>query len=147
MRARNEKRPGDARSRVAISPQQVRDLAAKMYTNAGIAAALGISHDTLERRMKEREYQEAFNAGRGDVSNKVCNWQLEAGSKLNPTVLIWLGKQLLGQKDIVEQHVTGADGGPLELRVIYRSPAPVIDVTPEPRQITNGHPSNVYSKD
>jgi hypothetical protein len=34
----------------------------------------------------------------------------------NPTMLIWLGKQFLGQTD--KTAVTGADGGPLQVSVL-----------------------------
>jgi hypothetical protein len=39
----------------------------------------------------------------------------EAG---NPALLIWLGKQLLGQRDTVDTQITGADGAPLKIEIV-----------------------------
>ena len=39
---------------------------------------------------------------------------LEAG---NATMGVWLGKQLLGQRDIVTNEHTGSSGGPIQLAV------------------------------
>ena len=131
-----------ARPSLDISPAQIRKLAAGMHTHAGIAARLGISHDTLQRRLENPEFKAAYEEGRELACAEVRDLQMEAARKLNPTVLIWLGKQYLGQKDTVETQLTGADGGPLELRVIYREPRTIsIDVEPPPRQIASpsGH--------
>jgi hypothetical protein len=37
-------------------------------------------------------------------------------------MLIWLGKQMLGQRD--RSEVTGADGNPIVTEVVYRWSAP-----------------------
>lgn len=138
---RTDRKKGFTQGRIEILPERVAELAKRLYTVNQIASHLGVSHDTLQRRLKEPEFAGILECNQATATTEIIDLQMAAARKLNPALLIWLGKQYLGQKDVVEQHVTGADGGPLELRVIYRSPAPVIDVTPEPRQITNGHPS------
>jgi hypothetical protein len=39
--------------------------------------------------------------------------QYTAANNGNPTMMIWLGKQYLGQKDKTESEITGKDGAPL----------------------------------
>lgn len=87
-------------------------------TGEEIASVLGISYDTLERackREKEKgcaEYIAEKKQG-GKASLRRRQWQ--AAQDGNPTMLIWLGKQYLGQRDSFED-----DG---------QSPAPPLNVT------------------
>ena len=121
---------------------RVRELAALLHTHQEIAANLGISLATLDRRLKEPEYQAAFQEGRATGCAKIRARQFELAMDGYAAMLIWLGKNYLGQRDTIETQITSADGAPLELRVIYREPAPItIDVEPERRQISapNGH--------
>lgn len=60
-----------------------------------IAAICGCSVDTLERR-----YAEVIKVGRAQLRRDVRAAQVEvAVQQKNPQMLVWLGKQLLGQKD------------------------------------------------
>lgn len=59
-----------------------------------IAAYVGCSVDTLDRR-----YAELMAKGRDKGRTKLRRFQWEAASKGNVVMLIWLGKQYLGQKD------------------------------------------------
>lgn len=75
-------------------------------TEAEIANVMGCSVDTLERRIKEyfgitfAEYFDQKAAkGRASLRRK----QFAAALRGNTTMLIWLGKQVLGQRDKVEQ--------------------------------------------
>jgi hypothetical protein len=121
-----------------ISVARVRQLAAGLYTQAGVAARLGVSVDTLQRRLKEPEFREAFEQGREAGCNELRDLQMEQARAGNTQMLIHLGKHYLGQKDTVETQLAGGDGGPLELHVVYRSPRawPIdADVEPPARQI------------
>ncbi len=91
------------------------------------AGVLGISIETLNVRIKERAADEDNGDGgfldlykrlspAGKASLRRLQWQ--AAERLNPTMLIWLGKQLLKQTDKVEH--TGADGGPIQYEAIER---------------------------
>ena len=40
--------------------------------------------------------------------------QFKAALAGNATMLIWMGKQLLGQRDKLDHEVTGKDGGPIQ---------------------------------
>jgi CO/xanthine dehydrogenase Mo-binding subunit len=74
-------------------------------TRDEISDILGMSDDTLNRRIAERG-EENFAAlykkhsGEGKASLRRMQWK--AAEKGNPAILIWLGKQMLGQRDNVE---------------------------------------------
>lgn len=84
-----------ARPKKDIDQKQVEQLAAINCSYAEMAAVLGCSEDTLERR-----FAGVIKAGRGkgNVSLKRRQWRaaMEDG---NITMMIWLGKQNLGQRD------------------------------------------------
>jgi hypothetical protein len=81
-----------------------------------IACLVGVHRDTLHEHMKEDpELNAAIQKGRdmGRVTLRRFQWKrAEDGSD---TMLIWLGKQLLGQRDNVTLAHAGADGtGPVQ---------------------------------
>jgi hypothetical protein len=110
------------RPRLDVSPAQVRELAAGMHTQAGIAARLGISHDTLQRRLESPELKAAYEEGRELCCAEVRDLQMEAARAGNVTMLIWLGKQLLGQRDSIDQTIGSAGGSALKIEIVCVSP-------------------------
>ena len=70
-----------------------------------IASAMDCSVDTLERRCAD-----IIKKGKDKGKASLRRLQWEGAQKGNPTMLIWLGKQLLGQTDKVEQNVTAYVG-------------------------------------
>lgn len=91
-----------ARPRLVIDPDQVQKLAAIDCSVAEIGAVLGCSADTLQRR-----YAAAIEKGRQEGCASLKRKQFELAMAGNATMLIWLGKQRLGQKD--RQDMTSAD--------------------------------------
>lgn len=94
-----------ARPRIELTDKdwvQIEKMCAIFCTGEEIAAILGISYDTLERRVKERfdmscaEYIKEKSAI-GKMSLR--RMQYKAAEKGNNAMLIWLGKQYLGQTD------------------------------------------------
>lgn len=77
-----------------IDPKQIEKLASILCTTSEIAAVLGCSQDTLERR-----FSAVLDRGReqGRASLRRQQYKLAMGG--NATMCIWLGKQWLGQKD------------------------------------------------
>ena len=79
------------------------------------AAVFEFSVATLERRVEEMtghkfaDYSKAKKAV-GKMSLRRAQY-VTATQQKNPTMLIWLGKNLLDQKD--RQELTGKDGAPL----------------------------------
>lgn len=80
------------------------------------AALLGVSSDTLDRRFKEvgvngfAEYYKN-NCGAGKASLRRMQWKTAQSG--NATMQIWLGKQMLNQRD--KHEITGGEGGPLRV--------------------------------
>jgi hypothetical protein len=102
------------RPRKVIDWQAFDKLAALNCTCAEIAGFFECSPDTIERAVK-REHGctfAAFLAQRatgGRIALRRAQFQLAMSG--NATMLIWLGKQWLAQRD--KHEVTGADGGPI----------------------------------
>jgi hypothetical protein len=75
-----------------------------------------ISYDSLDRRTHEEhgmsfaEYVTVKRAVLGKTRLRHMQW--EAAEKGNVAMMIWLGKQHLGQAE--KQEVTGKDGGPIK---------------------------------
>lgn len=93
------------------------DNACKIHcTGEEIASLLGVSYDTLERRVKEAhgircaDYIQQKTAA-SKASLRRMQWQAAQGG--NPTMLIWLGKQYLGQAE--KQEMSGPDGGAIQV--------------------------------
>lgn len=82
------------RPQIAIDAKQVHDLASVGCKVNEIAILLGCSTDTLNRR-----FAAELTKGKESLKVSLRRWQLEAARKGNAALLIWLGKQMLGQSD------------------------------------------------
>lgn len=75
--------------------EQVRKMSERGCTNEDMALYIGCSHDTLTRR-----FASVIKKGRASLRNALRESQIKVAIKQNnPTMLIWLGKQLLGQSN------------------------------------------------
>jgi|TARA_Y100000310_G_scaffold344828_1_gene459826 hypothetical protein len=85
-----------------IEGEEVRKLASYGCTNREIADFYGCSSSLLEK-----SYSEFLRKGRSQVKIRLRRLQFRAcEEKLSPAMLIFLGKQLLGQRDVIETHIT-----------------------------------------
>ena len=81
----------------------VRKLASIQCTDEEIAAGLGCSQDTLARgRKRDQELDAAIIDGRANGRMSLRRAQYQKALDGNPTMLIWLGKQILGQRERVD---------------------------------------------
>ena len=71
---------------------------------------------------------QAIENGRANGRQTLRRLQWQAANEGNSTMLVWLGKQLLGQRDKTE--LTGADGGPMQMQTVSLD---VNDLSPEQR--------------
>jgi hypothetical protein len=100
-----------ARPQKLIDPRQVEELARIGCTEEDMAAVLGVSVDTLQRRKRARaEFRGAIEKGRASLRNSLRRLQVKKALEGNTTMLIWLGKQYLGQRDRQETELTGRGG-------------------------------------
>lgn len=90
-----------ARPRKKIDPDQVAKLAQIQCTMVEIAAVLQCSVDTLERR-----FAETIKRSREQGHASLKRAQYKAAIDGNVTMLIWLGKQLLGQNDVIHTELS-----------------------------------------
>lgn len=112
---------------------QIAELASIFCTVEEAAGVLGVHRATLYSFFERHETARlAWELGQGDgkASLRRKQWLL---ASTNATMAIFLGKQMLGQKDQVAHEVTGKDGGPVEIkgidvRVTY------VDGGPDPDQ-------------
>ncbi len=78
----------------------VRNLASIQCTDEEIAAGIGCSQDTLARgRKRDQELDAAIIEGRANGRMSLRRAQYQKALDGNPTMLIWLGKQVLGQRE------------------------------------------------
>ena len=89
-----------ARPPLDIDEEQVAKLAAINCSYEEMAAVLGCNPSTLTRR-----FAQAIEKGRSHGRMSLKRKQYEVAMGGNVTMLIWLGKQLLGQTDKVEQKI------------------------------------------
>lgn len=82
------------RDKVVVSPKEVKDLAAIGCTNRDIANWFGINEDTLSYNFKSDLIK-----GREELKVSLRRAQLKLALGGNAIMLIWLGKNLLGQSD------------------------------------------------
>lgn len=95
------------RPRFKIDYVSVEKLASMMCTVEEIANFLGCSRRTLE---KNAEFHRAFKKGQdvGKMSIRRAQFRKATDEKHpDTTMLIWLGKVYLGQKDTLVQEVSG----------------------------------------
>jgi hypothetical protein len=138
QKCRSQKVAGQVQGRIEISPETVQELAARFYNVGQVAAALGVSRDTLERRLKEPEFQICFERGRGLGEAEIIDLQMKAARAGDVRMLIHLGRVYLGQKDTCQTQLTGPDGGPPKIeivRVVFREPRAI----PADAEPSNGH--------
>jgi hypothetical protein len=107
-------RSGAGRKNIFIDLEQLEKLCSLHCTDPDIAAYFGCTVRTIENRRKEQEFAEVMERGRakGRISVRRAQMKLLEGG--NATMGVWLGKQLLGQRDVTPIEVSGKDGSELK---------------------------------
>ena len=91
------------RPKKEIDYATVEKLANIQCTQTEIASFLGISVRTLQR---DEEFLKIYQKGQENGKMSLRRIQYKLAEK-NTTMAIWLGKQYLGQKDVIEASTTG----------------------------------------
>jgi len=110
-------RQGAGRKPVKIDLEQLERLCALQCTDAEIAAWFHLSVRTIEIRRKQPKFAEAMERGRGKGRISVRRHQMKLLEAGNATMAVWLGKQLLGQRDVITAEHIGSGGGPIQVAV------------------------------
>jgi hypothetical protein len=102
----SEKPNKGGRPKLEIDGDLVEKLAGIGCPNKEIAAIVGCSVDTLDRN-----FAEVIAKGRENGKTRLRKKQIEVALAGNVTMLIFLGKNMLGQSD--KQEISGPDGTPV----------------------------------
>ena len=100
------------RKKVPIDYEKAEKLAQILCTQSEIASVLGVSLPVLDH---DPEFQRIHKKGLETGRASLRRMQYASASAGNPTMLIWLGKQHLGQRDRQDVAMTGKNGGPMEV--------------------------------
>lgn len=110
-----------ARPKKVIDYELVEKLSHIHCTQEEIAEILDISTRTLQKDTEFlRIYKRGINMGKMSLRRK----QFEAANRGNTTMLIWLGKQFLGQKDDAEMNQIRKDELALKQKELEMKNAP-----------------------
>jgi len=101
------KRGTGGRPRVEFDLTQIEGLGSIMATHEEIASVMGCSVSTVQDRMKgDEDFSMAYKKGQAGGKLSLRRAQQQAVGRGNITMMIWLGKQWLGQKDQVTVDAT-----------------------------------------
>ena len=106
-------RPGAGRKPIQIDLVELEKLCALQCTDEEIAHWMGVSTRTIENRRKQPKFAAVMKRGRAKGRISVRRSQMKLVEAGNSTMGIWLGKQLLGQRDVVTNELIGPGGGPI----------------------------------
>ncbi len=115
-------KPGPPKADIDLAV--VEQLASIGCTLDEIAAVVGLSKRTLIRREKDAHFLEAIERGRAKGRASLRREQWKAAQSGNITALIWLGKQLLGQRSFEREDKTAelATAPPLVIQTYSDDP-------------------------
>jgi hypothetical protein len=90
---------------VHIDLEQLEKLGRFQCTYDELAAWFHCDRRTIIRRMKQQDAKDAFERGKAQGRISLRQAQFSAALAGNSTMLIWMGKQLLDQKDtVITEH-------------------------------------------
>ena len=108
------RRPGAGRKPLEIDVEQLEKLASLQCTDRELAAFFRCTTRTIEKRRKEPAFKDALERGKAMGQISVRRGQMKLLEGGNATIAIWLGKQLLGQRDVTPVELTGSNGSELK---------------------------------
>lgn len=113
------------RPKKVIDLEAVCELASEGNTQEEIARALGFARTTFANR---DDVTEAYYKGMAEMKLSLRHWQMNAAKSGNVQMLIWLGKQYLGQSDTPAPTEEDNDNGVKPLVDMLMKPAPDRDI-------------------
>jgi hypothetical protein len=105
---------------------ELEKLCAIYCTHEEIAAWFNVSPPTIHRRCadgrtkyehgKERlTFKAIMERGYAKGRISLRRKQMQLAENGNATMLVWLGKMILGQHEVVEERISGPGGGPVQI--------------------------------
>lgn len=118
----DQEKHGRGRPPIEIDLAELESLSECGCTNREIAAHFGCSERLIELRRRDPEFRAAMERGAAHANISLRQKQLKVALAGDRTMLIWLGKQRLGQSDKVNtEHSVAEDTGPLKINVNFVS--------------------------
>lgn len=117
------------RKKVKIDYDTVKNLAKICCTQEEIASVMGCSVKTLQRR---RQFNKAYQDGLNDARASLRRLQWRSAANGNITMQIFLGKNLLGQRDKFPEDERAEDKE--KVTIINDLPQEPPNETPEPQE-------------
>ena len=108
-------RKNAGRKPVEIDLVELEKLCSLQCTDEEIAYFFGVTPRTIENRRRQRKFDDVMKRGRAKGRISVRRSQMKLLEAGNSTMGVWLGKQLLGQRDVVTNELTGSGGGPIAI--------------------------------
>jgi len=122
------------RPKAEIDLEMVRNAAKIGCTLNEIAAVMGISRSTMYKHMGENpDIQIAIDEGRDMGCGTLRRYQWHKAEAGSDTMLIWLGKNMLGQKDKTELSGDAANPVRVLVELVGEQPEPKV-IEHEPRE-------------
>ncbi len=103
------------RKPVKIDLAELEKLCSLQCSDEELAAWFGVSVKTIANRRKQPRFSEVMDRGKAKGRISVRRAQMKLLESGNATMGVWLGKQLLAQRDVVTAEHTGLAGGPIQV--------------------------------
>src|SRR5215468_6121168 len=104
-----------ARPEAKIDLAELEKLAGMQCTNEEIGAFFGVSKRTILRRCESEKFRDIIENGRAKGRVSVRRSLFKLANAGNIAAAIFLAKNLLGYKDVVNTEHTGPAGGPIQV--------------------------------
>jgi len=104
-----------ARPKTVIDLEEMGKLCSMQCTNEEVAAFFGVSVKTIERRREVPRFREMMDQARAKGRVSVRRSLFKQANAGNIPATIFLAKNLLGYKDVVNTEHTGVAGQPIQI--------------------------------
>ena len=85
-----------AKQKIELDIDDIRELASEGNTIEDISTLLGVSNTVIA---ENEEYKRAYEMGLCDMRSMLRHSQFQSAKSGNTTMLVWLGKVILGQRE------------------------------------------------
>src|SRR5258708_32639800 len=103
------------RPRVKIDLVELEKLYGMQCTDEEVAAFLNVSTRTIERRRQVKRFSEVMDRARSKGRVSVRRGLFREAARGNIAAIIFLAKNVLGYRDVLNTEHTGLEGGPIQI--------------------------------